>query len=141
MPCQKTGIDSPRSVPTRVTWSTGRSRQTADRIPAATPRISEKATESTVSSIVTGRRSRIRERTGLPVRHEVPRSPRRSWPSQRPYWTYQGWSRPKKRFSWSTICWLTIASAPIICSTTVPGMRWSMRKTRTVSPSSVKAIE
>jgi hypothetical protein len=31
-----------------------------------------------VSSIVTGKRSRISVTTGLPVRHEVPRSP---WPS------------------------------------------------------------
>ena len=36
---------------------------------------------------------------------------------------------------------LTTASAPIICSTTVPGTRRSIRKTSTVRPSSVRTIE
>ena len=43
MPCQKTGTERPSSVPIRVTWSIARSRRTADRIPAATPRTSEKS--------------------------------------------------------------------------------------------------
>ena len=43
--------------------------------------------------------------------------------------------------AWSTIAALTTASAPIICSTTVPGIRRSIRKTSTVSPSSVSPIE
>jgi hypothetical protein len=141
VPCQNTGTESPRRVPIRVAWSTARSRCTADRMPAPTPRTREKATARSVSSIVTGSRSRISESTGFPVRQEVPRLPWRSWPSQRRYWTYHAWSRPKKRLSCSTICWLTTASAPIICSTTVPGIRRSMRKTRTVSPRRVTAIE
>jgi len=36
---------------------------------------------------------------------------------------------------------LTTASAPIICSTTVPGIRRSMRKIRNVRPRSVRPIE
>ena len=40
-----------------------------------------------------------------------------------------------------TMAGLTTASAPIICSTTVPGIRRSIRKTSTVSPASVTAIE
>ncbi len=36
---------------------------------------------------------------------------------------------------------LAMASAPIICSTTVPGMSRSMRKISTVSPTRVRAIE
>ena len=36
---------------------------------------------------------------------------------------------------------LATASAPIICSTTVPGIRRSMRKINTVSPSRVRPIE
>src|SRR4029453_13485924 len=57
------------------------------------------------------------------------------------YCTYPGWSSPKKRLSCSTICGLTTASAPIICSTTVPGIRRSIRKMSTVRPSNVKAME
>ena len=41
----------------------------------------------------------------------------------------------------ATMAGLTTASAPIICSTTVPGISRSMRKISTVSPSSVRAIE
>jgi hypothetical protein len=36
---------------------------------------------------------------------------------------------------------VAMASTPIICSTTVPGIRRSIRKTSTVSPVSVSAIE
>ena len=75
VPCQKTGTDSPRSVPTRVTLSMALSRRTAERMPAAMPSTSEKATASPVSSMVTGRRSRMSSTTGLPVRQDVPRSP------------------------------------------------------------------
>src|SRR5262249_41403301 len=49
--------------------------------------------------------------------------------------------RPKKRFSSATMAGLAMASAPIICSTTVPGMRRSMRKIRMVRPARVSAIE
>ncbi len=90
VPCQKTGTDSPRSVPTRVTLSMALSRRTAERMPAAMPSTSEKATASPVSSMVTGRRSRMSSKTGLPVRQDVPRSPWASWPSQRPYCTHHG---------------------------------------------------
>jgi hypothetical protein len=79
--------------------------------------------------------------TGLPVRHEVPKSPWASRPIHARYCVYHGWSRPKKRLSCSTISLLTTASAPIICSTTVPGTRRSMRKTSTVSPARVTPIE
>ncbi len=81
------------------------------------------------------------EATGLPVRHEVPRSPWRSWPIQRPYCTYHGWSRPKKALSCATMVGLAIASTPIICSTTVPGISRSMRKIKMVSPARLRAIE
>ena len=104
------------------------------------PRTSAKATASVVSSIVTGSRSRMSVATGLPVRHEVPRSPWARLPIQRPYCTHQGWSRPKKRFSSATMAGLTIASAPIICSTTVPGTSRSIRKTSSDRPSIVRAM-
>ena len=93
-----------------------------------------KPTASAVSSIVTGSRSRISATTGLPVRHEVPRSPWARSPIQRPYCRHHGWSRPKKRLSSATIAGLTMASAPIICSTTVPGTSRSMRKTSSDRP-------
>src|SRR5262245_28795369 len=83
----------------------------------------------------------MRASTGLPVRQDAPRSPWASWPIQRPYCTYQGWSSPKKRFSSATMAGLAMASAPIICSTTVPGIRRSIRNTSTVSPSMVAAME
>ena len=141
MPCQNTGTDRPSNVPTRVTLSIARSRRLADRIPAGMPSISAKPTASDVSSIVTGNRSRISVTTGLPVRHDVPRSPWARAVTQRPYCCHHGWSRPKNRFSSATIAGLTMASAPIICSTTVPGTRRSMRKTRRDRPRSVRAIE
>ena len=90
MPCQNTGTDSPSKVPTRVTLSMGRPRRMAETMPAAIPRTSAKPTASTVSSRVTGSRSRMSPTTGLPVRHEVPRSPRARPPSQRAYCSYHG---------------------------------------------------
>src|SRR6266540_1493382 len=141
VPCQKTGTERPRSVPTRVTLSMASSRRIAETMPAAMPRTSANPTASPVSSSVTGSRSRMSCVTGLPVRHEVPRSPRASSATHREYWTYHGWSRPKNRLSSATMAALTIASAPIICSTTVPGISRSMRKISTVSPASVRAIE
>jgi hypothetical protein len=90
VPCQKTGTERPRSVPMRVTLSRGPSRRVAETMPAAMPSTSEKPTARQVSSRVTGSRSRMRESTGLPVRHDVPRSPWTSWPIHRPYWTYHG---------------------------------------------------
>ncbi len=141
VPCQKTGTESPSSVAMRVTLSMASSRRTAETMPAAIPRTRAKATARAVSSMVTGRRSRMSWITGLPVRQEVPRSPWASWPSHRAYWTHHGWSRPKKRLSSATMAGLTIASAPIICSTTVPGISRSMRKISTVSPTNVSAIE
>jgi hypothetical protein len=110
-------------------------------MPAGMPRTSANVTASIVSSSVTGSRSRISATTGLPVRHDVPRLPCASSPIQRPYWSHHGWSSPKKRLSSATMAGLTIASAPIICSTTVPGINRSMRKTSTVRPTSVSAIE
>jgi hypothetical protein len=141
VPCQNTGTERPSRVPTRVTLSTTWSRRTAETMPAAMPSTSAKATEKRVSSRVTGKRSRMRDTTGLPVRHEVPRSPWASCPIQRPYCRYQGWSSPKNRLSSATMAGLTTASAPIICSTTVPGIRRSMRKIRTVRPTTVRAME
>jgi hypothetical protein len=100
-----------------------------------------KPTASVVSSIVTGSRSRISATTGLPVRQEVPRSPWASAATQRPYCCHHGWSKPKNRFSSATIAGLAMASAPINCSTTVPGTRRSMRNTSTERPTKVTAIE
>ena len=113
----------------------------ADTMPAGMPSSSAKATASAVSSIVTGSRSRISATTGLPVRHEVPRSPVARPPIQSAYCRHHGWSSPKKRLSSATIAGLTIASAPIICSTTVPGTSRSIRNTSTERPTSVRAIE
>jgi len=138
---QKTGTDSPTRVPTRVTLSIAWSRRVADRMPVGMPISSAKATASEVSSMVTGRRSRISATTGLPVRHDVPRSPWTRPPIQVAYCRHHGWSRPKNRLSSATISGLTTASAPISCSTTVPGTRRSMRKTSSDRPARVRAIE
>ena len=75
VPCQNTGTERPSSAPIRVTLSTAWSRRAAETMPAGTPRSSAKPTDSSVSSNVTGSRSRMRLATGLPVRHDVPRSP------------------------------------------------------------------
>ena len=90
VPCQNTGTERPRSVPTRVTLSTAWSRRIAEMMPATPPSASAKAIANTVSSRVTGSRSRISATTGLPVRHDVPKSPCTSRPSQRAYCRYQG---------------------------------------------------
>jgi hypothetical protein len=124
-----------------VTLSTAPSRRVAETIPAGMPSRSEKATASPVSSSVTGSRSMMSAITGLPVRQEVPRSPWARLPTQIAYCRHHGWSRPKKRLSSATMAGLTTASAPIICSTTVPGTRRSIRNTITDTPTRVRAIE
>src|SRR5690349_15423887 len=62
----------------------------------------------------------------------VPRSPRTRWPRKRRYWFHRGLSRP----SW----WLSaatrsgVAVCPRIASAGLPGSRWTMKNTTTVTP-------
>ena len=67
----------------------------ADSIPSGIPTASATSIAARVSSAVTTSRLRIIWSTGNPVRQLTPRSPRSSAPSQRTYWTWIGWSRPK----------------------------------------------
>lgn len=90
-------MERPSVAPTRMRPSRSPPRQTAEAVPSGMPSSSDHPTASTASSAETGRRSRKSASTGRPESHETPRSPRRSPASQTPYWTCQGWSRPKKR--------------------------------------------
>src|SRR4029453_2376819 len=110
-------------------------------MPAGNPSSRAKPTANVVSSMVTGSRSRMSATTGLPVRHEVPRSPRTSPPIQRPYCTHHGWSSPKNRLSSATIAGLTMASAPIIPPPTPPGPSRNIKNTNTDNPTNVSTIE
>src|SRR3954447_24726184 len=62
----------------------------------------------------------------------VPRSPRTRWPRKSRYWFHRGLSRP----SW----WLSaatrsgVAVCPRIASAGLPGSRWTMKNTTTVTP-------
>jgi hypothetical protein len=104
------------------------------------PSSRDQPTARTASSAETGSRSRKRTSTGRPESHDTPRSPRSRPASQTPYWTCQGWSRPKKRRKEPTTSGDAIEACPRSCSTTVPGISRTISKTRKLTPKRVSPI-
>ena len=93
--CQNTGTERLNRLTSRTTWSSVVFSRRADSMPRGTPTATATSMAASVSSTVTSSRPRIIWTTGSPVRQLVPRSPRSTPLSQRPYCTWRGASRPK----------------------------------------------
>jgi hypothetical protein len=93
MPSQKCGTDRPESARALAARSSGVPRRTAETTPVGMPSTSATSIEASASSIVTGSLEASSSVTGILLRSDSPRSPRRTLLSQIPYWTTSGRSR------------------------------------------------
>jgi hypothetical protein len=85
MPSQKTGMLAPKSDTTALTRSRNELRRVADAMPRRIPPTVERRSALAVKSSVARNRPSTSPRTGRFVQIERPRSPWRTWPSQRKY--------------------------------------------------------
>jgi hypothetical protein len=93
MPSQKCGTESPERARKFAPTSSGVPLRAADTIPAGMPIRSPISIEQSASSMVTGSFDAISSATGILLRSDSPKSPRRMLPIQIPYCTGIGWSR------------------------------------------------
>ena len=80
-PVQNTGMERPKSEPTRATASKSEFGQTAETTPATTPATAAITSAATVSSRVAGHASASSSTTGRFCWMERPRSPRATRPT------------------------------------------------------------
>ena len=97
IPSQKPGIASPLIATIVPIMSSREFGRIAERMPIGIATSSATAIAIAANWSVTGKRACIASQTGSLVRTERPRSPWSIRPSQSPYWTGSGWSRPSSR--------------------------------------------
>ena len=125
-PVQKIGADWPRAASPTASRSTGVPRRTAAAMPSGTESSTARTSAVTARSMEAGSRSMTRRMAGCWCWSDVPKSPRRSFCTNRQYWTWRGWSSPSARVSASTSSREGLGGSSIITGSPV---MWRTTKT------------
>ncbi len=117
-PTQKVGSEKPRMETVMMVLPTRPCGRRPAHRPSGMPTSTDISMADTASSIVAGKRSRIRPSAGVANANERPRLPAAAFCRNSRYCRHSGWSRPKAAMIFARSAWL--ASGLIKMSTGLP---------------------